>query len=478
MNSKGTHSKKVADIKPAGKEQPHPIDEKLPVGKTILLALQHVFVMVSGAVVVPISIAGAAGVEDTTFLISCTLFAAGIATLFQCLGLGKFSGAKVAIVEGTSFAALAATKSVIEAGGGAAEGLRAVSGAVMVAGIFCLLISKLWSKLLKLFPDVVTGSVITVIGLSLFPIAIKWIAGNDPEQMANGVDPVSIALAGITLVIILLCNKLLKGLLGNLSVLFGIACGTVIAIVHDIINPAAPMISQASIQQLINADLVGFVYPFRYGAPTFQLDTIIPMVIAMLVIMTQATGSMMAVCSISGRPIDEKNLKKGLRSNGISTFIAGAFNSYPVTAFAQNIGMLNLTGVVSRFVTATAGIILVVLAFFPKFAAAFSAIPRPVLGGAGFVMFGVVVVNGIRTLSKVEYDGNKNAVIVAVSIGLSLIPTVIPGFFMQFPAGVRGVLNDITLGSVSAILLNLLFNVLFSGKKKNKKENEITDGGT
>lgn len=442
----------------------NPIDEKLPFGKNILLALQHVFVMVAGAVVVPISIAGAAGVDDATFLISCTLFAAGIATLLQCLGLKNFSGAKVAIVEGTSFAALAATKSIIEAGGGGVDGLCAVSGAVMVAGVFCVLISKLWSKLLKFFPDVVTGTVITVIGLSLFPISIKWIANNDPEQMANGVSLSSMAVALITLIIILVCNKFLKGLIGNLSVLIGIACGTGVVLLHDAINPAAPMMSAASIEQLKDASLFGMVYPFKYGAPTFSLNTIIPMIIAMLVIMTQATGSMMAIFNISGREIDEESLNKGLRSNGISTFIAGLFNSYPVTAFAQNIGMLNLTNVVSRFVTATAGGILIVLAFLPKFAATFAAIPKPVLGGAGFVMFGVVIVNGIRTLAKVSYDNNKNSIIVAVSIGLSLIPTVIPSFFAAMPVGVCGVLNDITLGSVSAILLNLFFNVF--GTKK------------
>lgn len=441
------------------------MEEKLPFGKNLIYALQHVFIMVAGAVAVPMTVGGAAGDIDITFLISCALFAAGVATVIQTFGLGKFAGAKIAVVEGTSFAALAAMKDIAAGKGGA--GLQEVAGAVIAAGLLCFLLSGLWGKLLKFFPHVVTGTVVTIIGISLFPVAINWIKGNTNASASV----TSVAIAGISLLIVLLCNKFLSGILGNLSVLFGIFGGTIICLVHDVIYKS--QISSGTVDALMNLDSIksaswfGLVTPFKYGFPTFNLGSILPLLIIMLVIMTEATGNMIAVHEMSGKDMSEKNLARGLRASGLSTMVSGCFNSYPVTPFAQNVGMLSLTNVYSRFVTLTSGIILLVIAFFPKFAAIFAAIPKPVLGGVGFAMFGVVTVSGIRTLGKVNFFGNRNTVIVAVSIGLSVIPIVSSEFFAAFPPAAQSLLHSgITIGSVSAILLNILFNMILQPKKE------------
>lgn len=446
-------------------------DVKIPLGKTIVYALQHVFIMVAGAVVVPMLVGQSAGADiDIIFLISCALFVSGISTLIQSLGFKQLLGARIAVVEGTSFAALTAMQAIVNGKG--AAGIQELSGAIIVAGVVCFLLAGVWGKLLKFFPHVVTGSVVTIIGISLFPTAIKWIGGGTNYLKLGseypGAAPLNILLAGVSLLIVLLCNKFLKGMLNNLSILFGIAGGTVFAAILDAtgVSGANPLISLTRVQE---AAVFGVPYPFRYGLPIFNLESILSIVIIMFVIMTEATGNMIAVHNMSQKKLDEKNLARGLRSSGLVTAISGCFNSYAVTPFGQNVGMLGLTGVYSRYVTACAGLILLVLGFFPKFGAVFAAIPQPVLGGVGFVMFGAVAVNGIRTLAKVEFNGNKNSIIVATSIGLSLIPSIIPDFFKGLGERANGILHSgMTIGCVAAIVLNLFFNVLWVSKEQKK----------
>nr|WP_307992166.1 nucleobase:cation symporter-2 family protein [uncultured Niameybacter sp.] len=442
------------------------IEEKLPIGKNLIFALQHVLVMVAGAVTVPVIIGNSAGLDDSviTFLISCALFAAGVATFFQTKGFKNFLGAKIPVVEGTSFAAVVTMSTIASGaaqGGSSTEGLQIIAGGVIAAGLFCFLMAGVWGKLLKFFPKVVTGTVVTIIGLSLFPVAIKWIATDTVTNKILPEAPVqNIILALITLVLILLFNKFLKGILGNLSILLGLGAGTIVAMLMGMANFSTVTSAETPFFRIVT--------PFYFGLPKFEVGAIFSFILVMLVIMTEATGNMIAVHNMAGREVEEETLKKGLRSSGLFTMVSGCFNSYPVTAFAQNVGMLSLTGVYSRYISITASIMLIVLAFFPKFGALFAAIPKPVLGGAGFAMFGVVAVGGIRSLGKVNYDGNKNAILVAVSIGLSLIPTACPQFFNLLPKAVGEILHSgITIGCVSAILLNIFFNILFKPKEKN-----------
>jgi xanthine permease len=429
------------------------INEKLPMGKNIAFAVQHVFVMVAGAVAVPLMIGKAADLtsNEVSFLISCALLVSGIATLLQSLGITKLIGSKLPIVEGPSFAPVSAMVAIVAGSAVKTQGLRELSAAVICAGLFCIILSGVWSKMLFLFPKVVTGTVVTVIGMSLFPVGIKWISNNQTEA-----DPKAILLAALTLLIILLCNKFLKGVLGNLSVLFGLIGGTIIGVIMDpsIFAPVA------------EAKWFEIGMPFHVGMPIFNIGSIISIILTMIVIMTAATGNMIAISTAAGEEMDPKKLSAGLRSSGISSVLSGIFNCYPVAPFAQNVGMVSLTQVFSRFVTATAGIILLLLGVFPKFAAIFTAIPPAVLGGAGFAMFGIVAVDGIRTLGQVDYIGNRNGVIVAVSLGLSFISTVVPGFFNALPTNLATILNSgITIGSASAIILNVFFNILLKPKE-------------
>ena len=265
----------------------------------------------------------------------------------------------------------------------------------------------------------------------------------------------NIFLAMGTLILILLLNKFLKGNLGNLAIMFGLLAGTMAAYAFGMVD----------FTLVKEAKMLGFVTPFHFGLPRFEITAIISLLLVMLVTMTEATGNIIAVHKISGRELDDKNLTRSLRTDGFATMLASVFNTFPHTAFSQNIGLLSLTGIKSRYVVAVSGIMLITLGLLPKMAGIIASVPYPVLGGAGFVLFGMVAANGIKSLSKVKFDGTKNGMIVAVSIGLALIPVAVPGFYDNFPEWVGTLFHSgITTGSLSAILLNLLFNGV--GKKK------------
>lgn len=431
------------------------IEERLSQGKNLVFAIQHVLVMIAGAMVVPMIIGGAAGIKgnEIQYIVSCALLAAGIATFIQSFGINDFAGARIPVIEATSFASVS-TMCAIAAGKGTL-GMQEIAGSVIVAGLFCFGMASVWGKLLRFFPKVVTGTVVTVIGFSLFPVGIGWIT---KQKSTPKVSDIWLALA--TLIIILLCNKFLEGILRNLSIVFGLIGGTIIAI----------FTGQANFLNVSKASWVGIITPFHFGAPIFNVASSLSFILVMLVIMTEATGNMIAVHNMAGRKVEPSALSRGLRSNGLSTIISACFNSYPVTPFAQNVGMLSLTGVYSRFVTMTSGIILVILAFFPKFAAIFASIPGAVLGGASFAMFGIVAVSGIRTLGTVNYVGNQNAIIVAVSLGLSMIPNIYPAFFAGLPVAADRLLSSgITIGCASIILLNIFFNIFLVPKDQREE---------
>ncbi|HHD2752114.1 TPA: nucleobase:cation symporter-2 family protein [Clostridium perfringens] len=435
-----------------GKENIAPVDERIPFSKAWIFSLQHVMAMCAGAVAVPLMVGEAAGLNhsEIVFLISAGLFMAGIGTLIQTMGIKKFAGAKIPIIEGTSFAAVSGILAIIAATSGGKElAMTNVFGAVIAAGLFCLIIAPVFGKLIKFFPKVVTGTVVLVIGISIMPVGIKWIT----NSKVQAVEPKDLALSMTVLVITLLLFKYLKGIWNSAAILFAIVIGTILAM----------FFGMADFSAVSSADWFSINFPLKFGVPTFDPSAVLSMILIMLVLMTESVGNMIAIHEMTDKEVTEENIKKGLKADGISTLFAGFFNTFPITPFAQNTGLVGLTGIKSRFVAVYAGIILLALSFVPKFAAIIGAIPKQVLGGVGFAMFGMVLVGGIRTLGKVQFDGNKNCVIVAVSVGLAMIPLANPGFYHNFPSWVETIFDSgITTGSLSAVILNIFFNVLGS----------------
>ncbi len=444
-----------------------PVDELLPPQQLFILGLQHVLAMCAGAVAVPLIVGGALNLsaEQTIFLINADLFVAGIATLVQSLGIKNFIGAKVPVIEGASFASVSAMLAIANTyPGDPITGITTIFGATFIAGLFCFIMAPFFGKLIRFFPKVVTGTVITIIGISLLPVAVRWCAGNDVKS-STFASPKNILLALFVLVLILIMYKFFKGILGNISILLGIVVGTIVA----------SMLGMSDFTRVHSSGWINIDIPLYFGALKFDLTAIISMILVMLVMMTEATGNMIAIHEMVGKDIDDKNLTRGLRTDGFATMLAGIFNTFPHTAFGQNVGLVNLTGVKSRFVVAASGGILILLGLFPKAGAVVASIPYPVLGGAGIAMFGMVASGGISSLGQVEFKGTKNGMIIAVSIGLAMIPLAVPTFYSKFPQWVETLFHSgITTGSLTAILLNLFFNEL--GKNKNlsiKDDKEI-----
>lgn len=424
----------------------HPVDQMLPPERLVAFGLQHVLSMYAGIIAVPLILATAIKLppDQLIYIISASFFMCGVATLIQTLGFWKF-GVRLPIVQGTTFAAVSPMIAI-----GLTEGLRGIYGSIIVAGLLAVLAAPFFSKLLRFFPPVVAGTVITVIGVSLLPVSIMWAAGGNPFAKDYG-SPSNITTALAVLVVILLITRFAGGFLGRIAILLGLVIGTV----------GAAAFGHADFSQVDQAAWLRASVPFHFGVPTFHLIPIISMTLVMLITMVETTADMLAISEITEKPMSPDDLARGLRADGLSTALGGLFNAFPFTAFAQNVGLVRFTNVRSRYVVAVAGAILLLMGFLPKLAALVAAIPLPVLGGAGIVLFGTVAAAGIHTLAKVDLTDNRNLIIVAVSIAFGVIPAAFPKFYDQFPSGVQMFFGSgITAASLSAILLNVVFNIL------------------
>ncbi|MHA3684170.1 nucleobase:cation symporter-2 family protein [Leucobacter sp. HY1908] len=432
-----------------------PENERLGAGKSFAYGLQHVLTMYGGIIAPPIIIGNAAGLgpDAVALLIASCLFIGGLATLLQSIGI-PFFGSKLPLVQGVSFASVA-TMTAILGGGGT---INEIFGAVLAASIAGFIITPFFAQIVRFFPPVVTGVVITSIGLSLMPVAGNWIMGGNATADNYG-SVAAVGLAGLTLVIVIVMSKLGRGMVSRLAILIGLVAGTVAAV---------PM-GMADFSNIFNGQIFAIPTPFAFGMPEFHVASIISMFIVVLVILTETTADILAVGEITGSKVDAKRIGNGLRADMISSILSPVFNSFTQSAFAQNVGLVAITGVKSRFVVASGGLILVVLGVLPILGRVAAAIPPPVLGGAGVVLFGTVAASGIRTLSKVSYKDNMNLVIVATSIAFGLLPVVKPDIYSQFPNWFEVIFHSgISSAAIMAILLNILFNELNFGAARNK----------
>jgi OHCU decarboxylase len=452
------------------KRYKHPVDEVLAPQKLAIYGFQHVMAFYAGAVIVPILLAGAIGLNQVQLihLINADLFTCGIASILQSVGVWKI-GVRLPLLQGVTFTAVTPMIIIGLDHGGGKDGLVYIYGAVIVAGLFTLLIAPFFSQLVRFFPPVVTGSVITIIGITLIPVAAFDAGGGQfaffnpklvPANMTFG-SYTNLALAGFTILVILLLTRFARGFLATVAVLAGLVVGTL----------AAAFVSDGSGGKVAKfgsvklADWVGFTGPFHFGTPKFALVPILLMIVVMLITAVETTGDVYATGQIVEKPIAKKDIAAALRADGIATFLGGVMNSFPYTCFAENVGLVRLTGVKSRWVVATAGGFMILLGLIPKAGAIVSSIPSCVLGGAALVMFGTVAAVGIQTLGRVDFGNHRNTIVVAVSLAIAMIPVGLPqvngtsAILVEFPKNAQAFLNSgITLGSITAILLNLLLN--------------------
>lgn len=428
----------------------------LDIKSLFLLGIQHVAAMCAGAIAVPMILGESLGLsqDQINTLVSATLMMAGIGTFIQTLGIHKKIGAKLPIVEGVSFAGVSALVAVgtTYRSTDPIFGLQVMFGATVLSGLFAFLVAPAFGKLLKYFPPLVSGVVVTSMGMSLIPVALRWIAG--VPSSIHYLSLKNILLAMITIGVIITIQKLSKGFLGSIAILLGILFGTLIAF---------PM-GLANFQGISDAAYLTFNTPLQFGLPKFEITAVLSLFLVQLVIMTDATGNQINLSDICKVEPSQENIVAGLRGHGLTSALAGLFNTFPHSLFGQNVGIAAITGVKSRYVGTAAGVILFISSFFPKVIAILTSIPSPVLGGAGIIMFGIVSANGIKRLGSISYDNNKNLVIVATSLGMALAPIATPQLFTNFPQWAKILFQSpVTLGALTVLILNIIFNEI--GKK-------------
>lgn len=431
-----------------------PEDEYLGIGRSLAYGLQHVLTMYGGVVAVPLIIGTAAGLDaaGTGILVAAALFIGGLATILQSISV-PFLDAQLPLVQGVSFTGVATTLAVLQ-GTPDEEGLRIIFGAVLVASALGFILAPFFAKIIRFFPPVVSGVVITTIGLTLMPVAAGWSLGSEGDPSHGSV--ANVGLAAFTLLVVLVLSKVGSAGISRLSILLAIVIGTAVA----------ALLGRAHFSGVGEGPVIGLPTPFEFGAPLFVASAVLGMLIVIIVTMTETTADIVAVGEIAQTSVDSKRIANGLRADMLSSTVAPLFNSFTQTAFAQNVGLVAITGIRSRFVVAGAGVIMVVLGLLPVLGRVVAAVPSPVLGGAGIVLFGTVAASGIRTLTGVDYRSGLNLMIVAVSLAMGLIPVVSPTFYDQFPSRVQVVLGSgISAAALTAVLLNILFNELTFGSR-------------
>jgi NCS2 family nucleobase:cation symporter-2 len=433
----------------------HPVDEMLPAPRLAALGLQHVLVMYAGAVAVPLIVGRALKLppDQIALLINADLFACGIATLIQSFGVGPF-GIRLPVMMGVTFAAVSP---MVAMAGNPELGAQGIFGAVIFGGVFATFAAPLISRLLPLFPPVVTGTIILMIGISLMRVGVNWAAGAAAPNLPGYGEPIHLGMAALVLVLILAITKYVRGFLANVAVLVGIVAGCLLS----------AAIGMMHFDKVAQAQWFAPIVPFAFGWPRFDLVAGLTMSIVMIVVMIESAGMFLALGTMTGKAVSQDDMTRGLRTDGIGTVIGGVFNTFPYTSFSQNVGLVGVTGVRSRWVTIAGGLIMLVMGLMPKLGALVESVPLFVLGGAGIVMFGMVAATGIRILQDVDYKTNRNNLyVVAISIGFGMIPLVAPTFFSKLPKALDPFLHSgILLAAVMAVLLNLYFNGVASAEE-------------
>ncbi len=487
------------------------VNEKLPPARLFTLGLQHVLVMYAGAIAVPLIVGRVLKLspEQVAFLISADLFVCGIVTIIQSLGASKWFGIKLPVMMGVTFASVGPMVSIAVANPGI-DGARMIFGSIIGAGIIAMLIAPLVSRMLRFFPPVVTGTIILVIGVTLMRVGINWIFGLPfgptapkiiaPEHIAwldqvrgmlsDGTIPAipnglslapsvdndnyatlqNMLISGLVLTTIVLVMKFTTGFLANISVLIGIVVGALVAASMGLMT----------FEKVGHAGWFELITPLRWGVPIFSPVMILTMTLVMIVVMIESTGMFLALGEMCDKKIERPSLSAGLRTDGLGTVIGGLFNTFPYTSFSQNVGLVGVTGIRSRYVCVAGGAIMIVLGLVPKMGALVESLPVAILGGAGLVMFGMVAATGVRILGAVDFKNNRfNGLIVAISLGLGMIPLIAPEFTMHLPHAIEPLIHSgILLAAIAAVGLNVVFN----GAKELSEEELVeaakqSDGG-
>lgn len=435
------------------------VDEKLSLTQNLSLGFQHTVIAILAAIPVPLIIASSVQMTlaQTRFFISAIIFSAGLTSILAALNIIPRTSPQIPMIMGASFAVVPVAIAVLNDAPSITVGFQVMAGATIVTGIFCFLIAPFWAKLQRFFPPIVVGTNLMVLGVALLPNAFHWVMDTQANHLSASVATKSFYLTMGVFLFHVIISKYLKGKLANISILISLVVGTIVAYFLGMMD-----FSSVQTSPWLAANL-----PLHYGLPKFNVEAILTFLIVMILGMVEVSGTATGIHNIVNKPVNRQQFGKILKTLGLGTFFSGIFNSVQPTAFVPNVGVLDLSKNYSRFVTATAGLMLVLIGFVPKFSALIAVIPKPVLGGIGFAIFGVIIGSAVDILKQVSFKDNQNKLIIGLSIGITMIPATYPNFYAKFPSLVQNILGSgILSGALTAILLNIFFNFkdLKSGK--------------
>ncbi|KGQ28104.1 nucleobase:cation symporter-2 family protein [Gallibacterium anatis] len=417
------------------------VEDKPPFGLGLLLAAQHLLAALGGIIAVPLVIGNVLQLPtaDTIVLVNAALLISGVVTIIQCLGVGPI-GIRLPSVMGTSFTFVAAALAI----GFSEDGVAGILGASLVGSLVMIIGSFFMPSIRKLFPPVVTGTVVTMIGLSLIPVAVDWFAGGQRGEPQYAT-PENLTMAFFVLALVVILVQWGKGIFSAAAIVIGMLAGYCVALALGWVN----------FDGVKQAQVFALPQPLHFGL-SFPISGIIGMSIAYLVTIVESSGNFLALGNATKTEITGDHLRRGVLCDGVGSALAAIMSTTPFSSFSQNIGVISLTGVASRYVVAMTGGLLVLAGLFPVFGALIVSIPLPVLGGAGLMMFAMIIAAGIQMLDKVERT-KRNGLIIAISIGCGLAVTTRPEILDKLPAFFKEIFGSgITVGSLLALILNLI----------------------
>lgn len=421
--------------------------------KNLILSVQHLLAMYAGAILVPIIVGTSLKFtpEQIAYLVTVDIFMCGVATFLQA---NKVTGTGLPIVLGCTFTAVAPMILI-----GQTKGIDVLYGSLFLSGILVIIIAPFFSHLVKFFPPVVTGSVVTIIGINLMPVAMNYLAGGQGAKDYGDVKNILLGL--MTLIIILVLQRFTTGFIKSIAILIGLVLGTI----------GAGLLGMVDINQVNHAGWLGIPVPFRFSGFSFDVTSTLVFFIVAIVSLIESTGVYHALSEITGKKLERKDFRKGYTAEGLAIVLGSIFNSFPYTAYSQNVGLVSLSCAKKNNVIYGIGmvVLLLICGCIPKLGALANIIPLPVLGGAMIAMFGMVMAYGVSILGHIDFKNQNNLLIIAVSVGLgtgiSAVPQAFKGLGEQFAWLTQ---NGIVLGAISAIILNFFFNGI---KYKQTEEN-------
>ena len=426
-------------------------NKKLPLNQSIPLGIQHVLAMFAGNITVPIIIAGIFGQtpEQKIFLIQMALFVAGVATVIQTVGYGRV-GSRLPIIQGTSFAFIPVMAPF------AKVGLGAVFTAAFIGGIFQMWIGRMLKPIRHLFPPLVTGIVVLMIGISLLKVGFMyaggggWLLNNKPEVFGNSNH---LIISFTVLIVAVWANQKGKGMVSSASILIGMIAGYVVAMMMGMVNYG----------KIAGADWFAFPMPLQYGIE-FIPGAIILMLFMAIVTTIETIGDISATTmGGANREATDKELSGGIMADGLGTAFGSLFNAMPNTSYSQNAGLVAFTGVISRHVGTVAGVILILLGLFPKLGGIIAAMPESVIGGAAIIMFGLITSAGIKLIARSEMN-QRNLLILGLSLSFGIGMSLLPQFVAHIPDFGISLKLLLTTGLIPAGMLAFILNATLSNK--------------